>query len=110
MDSAVGGNDQLKLPFDRVAEGNAVLLVPESKGIKKGCRVGTLELQRPRLAAVAGFVNAGSVALAGAEQVGRGVTERLDIAEVEFFCAGDGSEGSRLGRGISWLIWPGCTF
>src|ERR1019366_928942 len=65
--SAVFGYNQLKHPFDRIAEGNAVLLVPERDSIEKGCGVGTLELHHPRLAVVGRFVNAGGVARAGAE-------------------------------------------
>ena len=36
--SAVGGDDQLKSPFDGVAEGDAVLFVPEGDGIEEGRR------------------------------------------------------------------------
>src|SRR5262249_6542003 len=34
--AAVRGDDQLKLPLDRVAEGDAVLLVPEGDGVEEG--------------------------------------------------------------------------
>jgi hypothetical protein len=36
MGTAIGGHDQLKPSLYRVAEGNAVPLVPERDGIKKG--------------------------------------------------------------------------
>src|ERR1022692_1541660 len=103
--AAVGSDDQLKQPFDRVAESNAVLLVPEGDGIKKGRRFGAFELQSPRLAAVDCFVNAGRVARADAEQIGSSLSKCLDSAEVEFFRAWNCSDrpcfaavgGSRVG-------------
>src|SRR5262249_52525391 len=52
---------------------------------------GASELHLPRLAAVHRLVDAGSVAGAGAEQVGgrlARLAERLDVAKVEFFRAG----------------------
>src|SRR4051812_34635453 len=45
--SAICCDNQLKQPLDRVAEGHAVLLVPEGDGVKKGRRVGALELHCP---------------------------------------------------------------
>ena len=59
---------------------------------KKAVGVGVLELQRPRFAAVDRFVNSGILARAGTEQIGGGLAERFDIAEVEFFRAGHGSD------------------
>src|SRR5579862_7513305 len=90
--STVCGDNQLKRPFDRVAQGHAIVLVPEGHGIKKSRGVGAFELQGPRLAAVDCFVDAGSVASAGAEQIGSRLSKRLDIAEVELSCAGHGSD------------------
>src|SRR5262249_10065500 len=90
--SAVCSDNQLKQPFYGVAKGDAVLLVPEGHGIKKSRRVVTLELRRPRLAAVNRLVNAGGVAGAGAEQIGSGLPKRFDIAEVELCRAGHGSD------------------
>src|SRR2546421_12740071 len=48
--SAVCSDDHLKQAFYRVAESNAVLLVPEGDSVEKGRRVGAFELHRPRLA------------------------------------------------------------
>src|SRR5262249_47242433 len=94
--SAVYRDNQLKHALHRVAEGDAVLLVPERDGIKEGRGIIALELQLPRLAAIGRFVDAGSVAGAGAEQIGSGLSKRLDVAEVEFFGAGHGPHRPRL--------------
>src|SRR5262249_53417488 len=89
-DAAVRGDDQLELPLDGVAEGDAVLLVPEGDGVEEGRGVGGLELQRPGPAAVGRLVDAGGLAGAGAEQVGSGPPERLDGAEAGLCRAGPG--------------------
>src|SRR5262249_4525547 len=94
--ASVRGDQQLEPPPDGVAQGDAVFLIPEGDGVKKSSGVGTPELQRPRLAAVDRLVNARSVAGSGAEQVGRHVAERLDIAKVEFFRTGHGPDGPAL--------------
>src|SRR5262249_31173008 len=90
--AAVRGDNQLELPLYGVAEGDAVLLVPEGDGVEEGRGVGTLELHHPGPAAVGRLVDAGGVAGAGAEQVGGGLPERLDVAEVELLRAGHGPD------------------
>src|SRR3984893_7505896 len=60
--SAVIGDDQLKLPLYGVAESNAVLVVPERNGIKKGFAVWVRKLKDPRLAAINSSVDSGILA------------------------------------------------
>jgi hypothetical protein len=45
------------LTHDRIAQSNAVLLIPEGERIEETLGVGILELQRPGLAVVGRFVD-----------------------------------------------------
>jgi hypothetical protein len=103
MRSAVVGDDQLKVAFHGIAESDAVLFIPKGNGIEEGIRVGVLELEHPRFAAVSRFVDSGIGALAGAQKVGRGFSKGFDIAEIESIRIGDSADcPSRAGvRGSS---------
>ena len=81
--AAVRRADQLKASFDRIAQGDTVLLIPKGHGIEEGRGIGVFKLKGPRLAAVDRFVDAGFVARAGARSVSRVFAECLDVAEVE---------------------------
>ena len=94
MVAAVFGCDQFKFELagvvcDRIADGDAVIAIPESHAIEKAFGVFVGELQRPGFAGVGGFVDARLVAGSGAEQVGEVGAEGFYVAEVESFGAGD---------------------
>src|SRR5207248_1853660 len=86
---AVVGDEQLEPALDRVPEGDAVLVVPERDGVEEAVGLSILELEDPRLPTVRRLIDPGLLAGAGAQQVGGGLPERLDVAEVEFLRTGD---------------------
>ena len=72
---AVVGRNQFKFQLtlrigNGIADSNAVRGVPERHAIKKTFGIGIGELERPMLAGVGGFVDAGSIARPGSEEVG----------------------------------------
>src|SRR5579883_742245 len=96
--AAILGDYQLKLSLDGIAQGNAVLVVPEGKRIKEAIAVGIFELKAPRFAAILSFVNLGFIARPGAQEVGPPFIESFDIAKVELFRAGHSPDGPGLAR------------
>src|SRR5262245_49963132 len=55
--SAVIGDNQLKLPVCRVAQGQAIPFIPKGNGIKEGFMVWVIELKDPSIAAISRFVD-----------------------------------------------------
>src|SRR6516164_738524 len=66
-----------------------MIAIPEGEAVVEALRIGVGELKQPVLAGVGGFVDAGLLAGSGSEQVRFIGAEGFDVAEVEFFCAGD---------------------
>ena len=98
--AVIGGNQfkfQLALRIGNwVADGDAVSGVPESHAIEEAFGIGIRELQRPVLAGIGSFVDAGSVCGAGGEKIGDIGIEGLDIAEIEGVRAGNLRCGPRV--------------
>src|SRR5207237_608016 len=96
MRPAVIRCDELEVALDRIAQRDAVLLIPKGDGVEEAIAVGVLELQGPGLAGIGRLVDARVFAGPGAEQVRRGVAERLDIAEIELLRSRDRADGPSL--------------
>jgi hypothetical protein len=125
----------MKATINWVAEGEAVLCVPERQGIEKGLRLVILELQRPAAAAVRRFVNARCRPVPDAEQPSDPTIQRFDITKVELLGAGHqaglprltaiggsgkgafrsaspgsllihGAQAAKVGRGVALLSLP----
>src|SRR4029079_6595840 len=93
---AVVSRKELELPFDGVAEENAVLVVPEGHAIVEAGRSFVLELECPVSASVIRFVNARRGAETRGQQVSLVLVEGFDVAEVKRFGAGDDSRSPSL--------------
>src|ERR1051325_9977792 len=79
---AVSGRDQRKLAIHRVAQGDAMLAVPESKAVieRFGVFVGELELPAP--AAVGRLIDARLLSRPDAQHKSLVCVESLDIAKI----------------------------
>ena len=86
---AVVSSKELELPFDGVAEENAVLVVPESHAIVEAGRSFILQLECPVSASIIRFVDARRGAGTRGQQVSFVLVEGFDVAKVKRFGAGD---------------------
>src|SRR5579864_6374511 len=80
---AVRGGDQRELAVQRIAHGDSVRAVPESKAIIKSLGIAVGELPLPDSAAVGGLIDTRLIARANAQDKGGILVESLDIAKVE---------------------------
>src|ERR1035441_10661681 len=87
--AAVIGGEDLGAAVEWIARDNAVWRIPESDGVEEAFGIGVGEQERPVLAGVAGFIDAGFVAGAGTHQVDGARVDGADAAKIEGFGAGD---------------------
>src|ERR1039458_67204 len=87
--AAVIGGEDLGAAVEWIARDNAVWRIPESDGVEEAFGIGVGEQERPVLAGVAGFIDAGFVAGAGTHQVDGARVDGADAAKIEVFGAGD---------------------
>ncbi len=81
--AAVTGADDPKLIVGRVAEGDAVVLVPERHGVKEGISVGARELRDPCGATVGSLEDARRVTVADAQDIGGHSIDGVHVTKVQ---------------------------
>src|SRR6266481_6892744 len=84
---AIRGDDQGKSAIHRIANRDAVLLVPKGKAVVEGFGVVIGKLKSPVLPGIGGFVDARLLARSDAQRKSRAFAESLNIAEVQLLRA-----------------------
>jgi hypothetical protein len=96
MRTAVLCEDERKATAHRIADRQAVLLVPEGQGVEERLTLGVLELLDPSAAAVGRLINPRVRSRSGTQQVRGRRAERLDVAKIELVRTGHHADRPRL--------------